>query len=93
MNPPRNQRLSKIANTRVYEGFKDRNSAMFFDRHGNPIPNCEVIREVDEGWRYFWGKRGRVPPAMRRGLLLGDGAKKSCEPSGDAPTSYETEQK
>jgi hypothetical protein len=60
----KSDRLSRIANTRTFVGTAQKHSALFHDRFGNPISNVEVMREVDEGWRYFWSKRGGAPAVI-----------------------------
>jgi hypothetical protein len=67
---PRNDGSRRIANMRTHYGRKQTAGAIFFDRNGNPIPNSEVIREVDEGWRHFWRSRGGVPVLPKMGGRL-----------------------
>jgi hypothetical protein len=62
-------RLSRIANTRTFVGTAHKNSTLFYDRCGNPISNMDVMREVDEGWRYFWSKRGGAPVLPKTSAL------------------------
>lgn len=33
------------------------NGSMFRDKNGKIVPNCKIIKEVNEGYEYFWSKR------------------------------------
>ena len=58
-----------IANMRMVAGIRHTSCSFFHDRNGNPISNAEVIREVDEGWRKFWQRRGGIPQGRFKGGL------------------------
>jgi len=30
---------------------------MFRDKDGRIVPNCKIIKDVNEGYEYFWSKR------------------------------------
>ena len=62
----------RIANMRMKCGVQERAASLFYDRNGNPVPNAEVMREVEAGWKYFWSNRGgmaRAPFVSRKHIV------------------------
>jgi len=57
--------MSSLQNSKNSAKFRHRSGVsreiedrtMFRDKDGRIVPNCKIIKDVNEGYEYFWSKR------------------------------------